>query len=284
MKLDVWGVEASPYLLKIEALLNYRGADFRRLPRDGGRWLNLLTSLRLNRARRSGRVQRYPRMDPLDEYPSVPYLFSVAPQGYRATVESQRIPPSRPGFPPTHELLEQSWSRYLAAVENLLSEQAYLLGEQFTVADASTYGQLSMNLIDPTTAAKLRQQAPVTYRWLLDIRHGKHRGSTGELVLSSALGPLLDIISQTFVPLMLQNERAYQRALEAGENLFNEAAFDQDRALYDGELLGYPFRAVAKTFQVRVWRDLCSHWGQLNETGKATLRTILPAAPAFDGD
>nr|MBP6683104.1 hypothetical protein [Halioglobus sp.] len=75
MKLDVWGVEASPFLLKVEALLNYRGAEFRRLPRDGGRLENILAALRLARARRRQAVLRYPAMDPLDEYPSVPYLI-----------------------------------------------------------------------------------------------------------------------------------------------------------------------------------------------------------------
>ena len=78
-----------------------------------------------------------------------PYLFSVAPKGYSADVEPLRVPPAREGFPPTHTLLNQSWHQYLAAMESLLSVQPYLLGHRFTVADASAYGQLSMNLIEP---------------------------------------------------------------------------------------------------------------------------------------
>ncbi len=380
MKLDVWGVEASPFLLKVEALLNYRGDAFRRLPRDGGRLENILTSLRLSSARRRHAVQRYPAMDPLDEYPAVPYLivngrefqydssaiahwldeqqpsaappfypqdpvtgfiarlideafdefglymvhhqrwvcsaadnvmgettaremsrlllppfssrvrvdlprrqvrrcpylFSVAPPGYQAEVEPLRVPPSRPGFPPTHALLEESWHSYLAAMEQLLAVQPYLLGEQFTAADASAYGQLSMNLIDPTTAARLQQLAPLTYRWLLGIRDGRHHGSTGRLVLAPALQPLLDIIMKTFAPLMVQNERAYRQALDAGETLFNESAFNRGSALYDGELLGHPFRSVAKTFQVSVWRDLCKGWRQLDVAARSELEALLP--------
>jgi len=382
MKFDVWGVEASPYLLKIEALLNYRGINFRRLPRDGGRLENLVMAARLNMARRQHKVQRYPVMDSLDEYPAVPYLivngntfqydsssvalwldeqqpsglpkfypedaalgfvarlideafdeyglymvhhqrwvcsaadnvmgettaremsrlipgpfisrisvdlprrqvrrcpylFSVAPAGYRAQVEPERMPPSPEGFPPTHDLLEQSWHSYLAAMESLLAEQPYLLGERFTVADASAYGQLSMNLIDPTTAADLQRRAPRTYCWLVDIRDGRHHGSSGKLLLSPALQPLLDIIMQTFAPLMSQNERAYRRCLEAGEVQFNEAAFDRGQALYDGELLGFAFRSVAKTFQVSVWQSLCAHWHQLDEGTRAGLEQILPTA------
>jgi glutathione S-transferase len=387
MKLDVWGAEASPYLLKVEALLNYRGDPFRRLPRDGGRLENIAAAVRLGRARRRRAVLRYPALDPLDEYPSVPYLivdgrrflydssaialwlddqlpsaappfypedrvlrfvaslideafdeyglymvhhqrwvcsatdnimgettarefsrlllppfssrlrvalprrqvrrcpylFSVARPGYQSPVEAQLVPPSRPGFPPTHDLLENTWLTYLAAVEQLLAEQSYILGGRFTVADAAAYGQLSMNLIDPTTAANLERLAPRAYRWLLDIRDGRHRGSAGGLVLSPALQPLLDIIMKTFAPLMVQNERAYRRFAGAGETLFNEAAFDRGNALYQGELMGCPFRSVAKTFQVVVWRELCAQWQQLEGAADA-LAAILPDAALLDGD
>lgn len=380
MKLDVWGLEASPYLLKVEALLNSRCAVFRRLPRDGGRWENVATYLRLARARRLRTVLRYPAMDPLDEYPEVPYLlvngsefqydstaiahwlddslpadaspffprepqlgfvaslideafdeyglymvhhqrwvrsaadnvmgettaremsrllpppfsswlrvnlprrqarrlaylFSIAPPGYESPVEPQRLPRARPGFPPTHTLLEASWHTYLAAMEQLLAVQPYILGHQFTVADASAYGQLSMNLIDPTSSAELARRAPRTYRWLLDIRDGKHRGSSGQLMLSPQLQALLDVVMNTFAPLMVQNERAYRDCRERGETLFNEAAFDRGLALYTGELLGHPFRSVVKTFQVRVWRDLGQRWRQLNETSRFSLAKILP--------
>ncbi len=384
-------MEASPFLLKIEALLNYRGIEFRRLPRDGGRWENLLTAVRLHRARRGRQVGRYPTMDPLDEYPSVPYLiidglnfqydsssialwldekqpadlppfyppepvagflarlideafdeyglymvhhqrwvcsaadnvmgettaremsrllpspiaarmartlprrqvqrcpylFSVAPVGFApasgAGLEAQRIPPSLPGFPATHALLEESWRATLAAMEQLLEAQPYLLGNRFTLADASIYGQLSMNLIDPATAAELQHRAPRTYQWLLDIRDVRHRGGAGELFVSPDLQPLLQVIMATFAPLMVQNERAYQDAIEAGESVFNESAFDLGAALYDGELLGHPFRAVAKTFQVRVWRELCQGWRLLEDTAREELEKILPDSHLLGG-
>lgn len=386
MDLVVWGIEASPYLLKIEALLNYRGIAFRRLPRDGTRWENIRIALRLRRAHRQRRIERFPQLDPLDEYPHVPflsadgasfqydstaiagwldqqvpsdlppffpsepatafvarlideafdeyglymvhhqrwvcaatdtnmpsvsaaelsrlwpwpvaklievnlarrqsrrcpYLFSVAPPGYRAEVEPKRIPPSREGFPPTHALLEESWHAYLAAMEKLLENQPFILGERFTVADASAYGELSMNLIDPTAVAHLQQRAPRTHRWLLDIRDGKHRGLGGDVRLTPSLRDLLEIIMQTFAPLMAQNDRAYREAVQAGTSLFNEAAFDRGVALYDGLLLGQPFRAVVKTFQVRVWRDLCRDWQQLEPQDKQSLRAIVPDWQLFE--
>lgn len=208
-----------------------------------------------------------------------PYLFSVAPQGYEAGVSAERTPPSRAGFPPTHAILDQAWRHYLAAMEHLLAAQPFLLGQRFTLADASAYGQLSMNLVDGDATRLLEKLAPLTYRWLCDIRDGGHTDSRGDLSLSAALLPLLRIICTTFVPLMEQNEKAYQRALARGETRFNEAAFDQGLALYDGQLLGHPFKSVVKTFQVQVWRSLQERWQSLAAKDQAYLeRDFIPGA------
>ena len=84
---------------------------------------------------------------------------------------------------------------------------------------------------------------------------------------------------------MVQNEQAYERAVGAGETLFNEAAFKHERALYDGELLGYPFRAVVKTFQVRVWRELKDSWRALAAADRDALqRDYLPGADVSLGE
>jgi hypothetical protein len=161
-------------------------------------------------------------------------------------------------------------------MEALLAAQPYVLGERFTIADASAYGQLSMNLIDPSAVRELRERAPRLHGWLVGIRDGAHVGSRGALFLSDALRPLLAIVMQTFAPLMVQNERAWRAAVARGETLFNEAAFDRGCALYDGELLGRPFRAVVKTFQVRVWQELRAAWSALADDDRAALREWLP--------
>jgi glutathione S-transferase len=208
-----------------------------------------------------------------------PYLFSVAPENYDAGVSRARTPPSRAGFPSTHALLDQAWRGYVAAMEQVLTAQPYLLGERFTLADASAYGQLGMNLIDPEAIALLEDLAPRTFRWLCAIRAAEHDAARGELALTPALQPLLRMISQTFMPLMMQNEDAFEQALAAGETLFNEAAFERHRALYDGQLLEHPFRAVVKTFQVRVWRELKASWWALAAQDRDALqREFLPDA------
>jgi glutathione S-transferase len=193
-----------------------------------------------------------------------PYLFSVAPPGYECGMPGALTPPSRAGFPPTHELLDTAWRRYLSAVEGILAHQPFLLGERFTLADASAYGQLGMNLADGRAADLLQEYAPRTFQWLCMIRDGGHRGSDGKIGTTKLLNPLLQCIAETFIPLMQQNEVAYDKAVARGQHLFNEAAFDRGEALYDGKLMGHPFRSVVKTFQVVSWRALCQQWQSLD--------------------
>lgn len=205
-----------------------------------------------------------------------PYLFSVAPAGYECGMPKALTPPSREGFPPTHELLDSAWRRHLAAMEYALGQQSFLLGERFTLADASAYGQLGMNLVDGVAAELLQELAPRTYRWLCMIRDGEHRGSDGELATTDALEPLLQCIAETFIPLMRQNEVAYEGAVAQGQRIFNEAAFERNEALYDGSLMGLPFRSVVKSFQVVTWRELRQQWQALENSVRQELALQFP--------
>ena len=207
----------------------------------------------------------------------LPYLFSVAnPDVARFNDLPVRLrPPARAGFPPTHELLEQAFSEFLTALEGVLSRRPYLFGARFTLADASVYGQLGMNRTDPSSRAWIARAAPATQAWIDRIAGGdfhEHRPD-GELSLDGVLAPLLSWTWRTFVPLMQQNHDAWERHRADGETRFNEAAFDAGRALYDGTLLGRPFRSVVKTFQVRVWRDLRSEWDALGASDRARLES-----------
>jgi glutathione S-transferase len=205
----------------------------------------------------------------------LPYLFSVAPPGFSVGLRPALTPPSRPDFPPTHDLLHEIWESWLAAVEALLERRPFLLGARFTIADASVYGQFGMNLADPTAAAAMRARAPATFAWLEAIRDRRHVGRTGPLTPVTDVADLLAVVSRTFVPLMQQNARAHAQAVARGERVFNERAFDRGRALYDGTLLGRPFRSVAKTFQVRVWRDLQAAWRGLPAKARAGLAPLI---------
>lgn len=380
-RLAVWGSELSPFALKLRACLDWAGLPYEWLPAEGGRLRNLRANWLVERAKRTKTVERHPALDPLDEYPLVPfliaddrrvlydssalaqwiddrhpaafgrlvptdpavaflahlvdeafdevglylvhhnrwvvsartndagarlarefrrvlppgtgwimerrfserqvrrlpYLFSVAPVGFSAGVSPARTPPARPGFPPTHAIIEEAWAGFLAALEPVLARRPFLLGDGFTLADAGVYGQLAMNLADPTAADEMRRRAPRTYAWLEAIRDRRHAGAGGAPAVVADLAPLVDVVCRTFVPLMQQNARAYDEARARGETLFNEPAFDRGRALYDGTLLGKPFRAVVKTFQVRVWRDLRAAWDALDDDARRRLAPLVTA-------
>jgi len=211
----------------------------------------------------------------------LPYLFSVAPPGLAAVRPGVPPPPAPNGFPETHRLLEEAWEAYLDGMETVLADQPYLLGERFTVADASAYGQLGMNLRDASTAERMRDRAPLTHAWLCAIRDARHAGSSGSLHLEGRLSRLVEIILRSFVPLMRQNQQAYREARQRGETLFNESAFDAGRALYDGTLLGKPFRSVVKSFQVQVWSEIRAAWDALSSEERDQLAPLIGDGAAF---
>ena len=222
------------------------------------------------------------RLFPARQVRRLPYLFSVAPDEADFSDLPPRLrPPGRAGFPPTHLLIEDAYVRLVTALEPLLGAQPFLFGEHFTLADASVYGQLGMNRDDPSAHARLRCMAPAVHAWVERIAQGEFRGrrSDGGLRLERMHGPLLAWVAATFVPLMQQNLAGWERSRLRGETWFNERGFNAGRALYDGVLLGRPFRSVAKTFQVRVWRSLMGEWKALPEYARAALEEWMGRDP-----
>ena len=214
----------------------------------------------------------------------LPYLFSVAPSGFYLNGMPAGVqPPSRPGFPATHDLLETAFERLITRLDALLQQRSFILGERMTLADAAVYGQLGMNLSDPSASRWIQSRAPALYAWLQRLHQGDHEllNARGELQIDAALTPLLAEISRVFVPLMQQNLTAYERLKGQGETVFNEAAFNTGRSLYIGEIDGQPFCHVAKPFQAKVWRQRLRQWQVLPDTLKqrtelSPLAKLLP--------
>ena len=189
----------------------------------------------------------------------LPYLFSVAPNAYRiAGCPDERQPPAHKDFPATHALLETSFSRVLQALETIFSHRAYLFGDCYSLADASIYGQLGMNLPDPEAARWIESHAPNTYAWLLRMAALDFSQAISDAPARwfDDLQPLLAEISRVYLPLMQQNEAAYLNYKLQGQTLFNEGAFWKGEAIYAGEIDGTPFKSVAKSFQVQTWQRL----------------------------
>lgn len=186
----------------------------------------------------------------------LPYLFSIAAEDRVWPNDGLPKPPARAGFPGTHERLEQAWDELVDAADFALRHRPYLLGERFTLADASLYGQLGMNLSDPSSQWRIRERAPRLRAWLDDIANDRHVGVRGPLSVSDHLDPLLAWVQTCFVPLMQANAAAYERFREQAQCNWNEKAFDRGEALFELQWRGAPARTVVKSFQMRVWRDL----------------------------
>lgn len=233
-------------------------------------------------------VHAVARAFPARQVRRLPYLFSVADAGDRSfdDLPPRLRPPAREGFPPTHALLDRIYGELIEALEGILATRPYLFGDRFTLADASAIGQVGMNHSDPSAHERLAERAPLCEAWVArglagDFSAERDAGAAG---LDATVAPLLAWACRCFVPLMQQNRAAWQRACAAGETGFNEAAFDAGRALYDGTLLGHPFRSVVKTFQVRVWRDLREEWDALAEDARRRLEELLPVGHGLDRD
>jgi hypothetical protein len=146
------------------------------------------------------------------------------------------------------------------------------------LADASLYGQLGMNLTDCAAAMYMENTEPNTFNWLSKIRRGEfseHAESMQDvsLALHDDLKPLFDEIQRSFIPLMQQNESAFESCLKKGETVFNEKAFNQGRDLNRGSIDGQPFKTVVKTFQVASWRRLKRQWSDLSDQDRS--RTFI---------
>jgi glutathione S-transferase len=125
----------------------------------------------------------------------LPYLFSIAPPGFSVGRRSALTPPAPAGFPPTHAILEEAWADFLAAIEVVLTNRPFLLGTGFTLADAGVYGQLAMNLTDPSAADDIRRRAPATFAWLQSLRARRHVGTSGAPRLEADLAGLVAVIA-----------------------------------------------------------------------------------------
>lgn len=206
----------------------------------------------------------------------LPYLFSVAPQGFHIPgLPPERQPPAREGFPPTHALLEDSYRRILLALEPVFSNRAYLFGDAPTLADVSLYGQIGMNLPDPSANTFVAATAPRVHDWIQRLHRGEFNAANkATLALHDDLVPLLAEVSRVYVPLMQQNAAALRRHRDAGEKRFNERAFNRGQCLYDGELDGSAFRSVAKSFQARTWAGVCALWAELQPADRERLGTL----------
>ncbi|MFM7121553.1 MAG: glutathione S-transferase N-terminal domain-containing protein [Gammaproteobacteria bacterium] len=117
-------------------------------------------------------------------------------------------------------VIEASYHRFLGILNEVLTQQPFLLGARPGSADLAVYGQLTqLAHFDPTPRAVTLQIAPRVFAWVdvMDDLSGVEPEADGWLdrvALAAVLRPLLTEIGRTYVPVMLANAAALNAGTE----------------------------------------------------------------------
>jgi glutathione S-transferase len=198
------------------------------------------------------------------------YLFSVAPEGFSIEgLAPHRQPKSRASFPETHTLLDALQVRINDALTSSLAQQPFLFGGAFSLADASAGGILCSHLdCDPETAAAMATRWPHLHAYAQGLRAPSAVSPPGAAVVPE---PLVALAVEAFLPFLQANSEAYERHGRPVARDANEPAYWRGDKLFDGTLLGFPYRTVVKTFQVAVLQDLQRRFQDLGESTRMAL-------------
>ena len=170
--------------------------------------------------------------------------------------------------PENAPIIEDSARRLAAIFEAHVLERPFLFGTRPSLAEFSWYGQFSQLIVDPTPNDLLREIAPFTVRWLMQIDDAS--GVEGEWrkpdePLPVAVEQLLAFAGEVYLPFLEAN----LAALVAGEPTFT------------AELLGRPYSQGAFKYQARCLQDLQRAYALLPDASKAWVTPMLAKAGAL---
>lgn len=164
--------------------------------------------------------------------------------------------------PANKPLIEKTAGQVLALLEAHVTEEAYLFGSRPSLADFGWMGQLSQLAVDPTPNDLLREIAPYTYRWLMQLDdasgvEGEWRD--GALPVSDAVKGLLEMAGQVYFPFLVANAEAMER----GEATFSFTA------------LGHPYEQGTFKYQVKCLAALRTRFAALTAPAREKLEPLL---------
>lgn len=163
----------------------------------------------------------------------------------------------------TAPVIDASYRRFLAAMDSLLEEQPFLLGQRPGAGDFSIYGQLTQLVgFDPTPRAIAHEVSSRTVAWTscmedhsgLDVSalDSANQGWNAADALPAALKGVLSEIGRGYVPTMLANAKA----LEAGEKT------------WETEVDGLPWTQQTFPYQVKCLRWINEEYQKLADTDR----------------
>jgi glutathione S-transferase len=143
----------------------------------------------------------------------------------------------------TGPVIEASYRRLLAILEQHLTAHRFLLGARPASADFALYGQLSqLAQFDPTPMAIAATEAPRVYAWVstIDDMSGVEPGDWfGRDALPESLHALLAEIGRVYAPLLIANAEAIARGDKEVRATVDGCDWVQQPFVYQAKCLGW---------------------------------------------
>ena len=164
--------------------------------------------------------------------------------------------------PENAPVIEESARQIMSLFETHVTEESYLFGSRPSLADFGWMGQLSQLAVDPTPDDVMREIAPFTFRWLMNLDdasgvEGSWRDPSAPA--SPAIRGLLEMAGDVYFPFLLANAAAFEK----GEKTFSVT------------LLGRPYSQGSFRYQQRCLWDLREAYARLDATAKAKVDPLL---------
>jgi len=143
----------------------------------------------------------------------------------------------------TAPMIDASYLRFLAAMENQLAERHFMLGNRPGAGDFSLFGQLSQLVgFDPTPRSITHAAAPRTVAWVkqMEDQSGIDPQEGDWIALedaSNSLRDLLEEIGRVYAPALLANAKAVEAREKSWEAEIDGAHWTQQTFPYQAKCL-----------------------------------------------
>jgi glutathione S-transferase len=159
-------------------------------------------------------------------------------------------------------LIESSMRKLAAMLESHVEQSQFWFGSRPSLAEFAWMGQFSQLITDPTPNRLLREIAPLTVRWLMQLDDlSGHQGAwrTPHEPRADIIEQMLMFAGELYMPFLLANEQAVLGCRDT----FSFAAFDM------------PYEQGAFRYQVKCLEALRSAYTALPEAAREELEPLL---------
>lgn len=152
----------------------------------------------------------------------------------------------------TAPVIEGSYKRFLACLNEHLKRYPYIMGNRPGSADFGCFGQLTQLVqFDPTPSKVAIENYPRIHAWVskMEDLSGSEVADNGFLEVTevpASFTELLKEVGRTYVPVMLANARALEGSLDKVETVVEGAPWVQEPFPYQGKCLQWLRVAFAR--------------------------------------